>query len=170
MSVPQKPSSSLFFTGRKDVVGMDDTQEVLVRLKRSGTFPPSDTFVRQEIPLKPGIFHGRDDLVASAFLPQVGWGRLQFPLQLSNCLSSRIGFHLKFVSGCLALKRLRQVVSSKSFTTSCKYLEISKSHSKTSFPNSMPRNSLVLSYSTTLRHPGMCLMETRNRSRISFVG
>ena len=63
MSVPQKPSSSLFFTGRKDVVDVDDIQEVLVRLKRSGTLPSSDTVVRQEMPLKPEVFHGRDGLI-----------------------------------------------------------------------------------------------------------
>jgi len=36
-----------------------------VILKRSGTRLISHTFLRQDIPLKPEIFHGRDDLVES---------------------------------------------------------------------------------------------------------
>ena len=35
----------------------------LLKLKRSGTQPVSDSLARQEMPLKPEIFHGRDDLV-----------------------------------------------------------------------------------------------------------
>ena len=42
---------------------VEDIHTILFKLKRSGTQPVSDTLTRQEIPLKPGIFHGRDDLV-----------------------------------------------------------------------------------------------------------
>ena len=41
---------------------MDDIHQFLLTLKRSALLP-SDTFVRQQMPLKPEIFHGRDDLV-----------------------------------------------------------------------------------------------------------
>ena len=40
---------------------VDDIHKYLVRSKRSAT--PSDTLARQEIPLKPGVFYGRDDFV-----------------------------------------------------------------------------------------------------------
>ena len=39
---------------------VDDIQTFL---KRSGMRPVSETLSRQEMPLKPGIFHGRDDMV-----------------------------------------------------------------------------------------------------------
>ena len=42
---------------------VDDIHTILFKLKRSATRPVSDTLARQEIPLKPEIFHGRDDLV-----------------------------------------------------------------------------------------------------------
>ena len=42
---------------------VDDIHTILFKLKRSGTRPVSDTLTRQEMPLKPEIFHGRDDLV-----------------------------------------------------------------------------------------------------------
>ena len=42
---------------------VDDIQTILFKLKRSGTRPVSDTLTRQEMPLKPEIFHGREDLV-----------------------------------------------------------------------------------------------------------
>ena len=42
---------------------VDDIHTILFKLKRSGTQPASDSLARQEIPLKPEIFHGRDDLV-----------------------------------------------------------------------------------------------------------
>ena len=40
---------------------VDDIHKYLVRSKRSAT--PSDTVTRQEIPLKPEFFYGRDDFV-----------------------------------------------------------------------------------------------------------
>ena len=40
---------------------VDDIHKYLVRSKRSAT--PSDTVARQEIPLKPEFFYGRDDFV-----------------------------------------------------------------------------------------------------------
>ena len=42
---------------------VDNIHAYLFKLKGSGTRPVSDTLVRQEIPLKPEIFHGRDDMV-----------------------------------------------------------------------------------------------------------
>ena len=42
---------------------VDDIYTILFKLKRSGTRPASDSLTRQEMPLKPDIFHGRDDLV-----------------------------------------------------------------------------------------------------------
>ena len=42
---------------------VDDIRTILFKLERSGTRPESDTFARQEMPLKPEIFHGRDDMV-----------------------------------------------------------------------------------------------------------
>ena len=42
---------------------VEDIHTYLFKLKRSGTRPVSDSLSRQEIPLKPEIFHGRDDLV-----------------------------------------------------------------------------------------------------------
>ena len=42
---------------------MEDIHKVLFKLKRSGTMLVSNTFVRQEMPLKPQIFYGRDDLI-----------------------------------------------------------------------------------------------------------
>ena len=42
---------------------VDDIHTILFKLKRSGTQPASDSLARQEMPLKPEIFHGRDDLV-----------------------------------------------------------------------------------------------------------
>ena len=42
---------------------MEDIHTILFKLKSSGTQFVSDSLVRQEIPLKPEIFHGRDDLV-----------------------------------------------------------------------------------------------------------
>ena len=40
-----------------------DIHTYLFKLKRSGTRPVSDSLSRQEMPLKPEIFHGRDDLI-----------------------------------------------------------------------------------------------------------
>ena len=40
-----------------------DIQTVLVDLKTLGTRPESDTLARKEMPLKPEIFHGRNDIV-----------------------------------------------------------------------------------------------------------
>ena len=42
---------------------MEDIHTILFKLKRSGTRFVSDTLSRQEMPLKPEVFHGRDDLV-----------------------------------------------------------------------------------------------------------
>ena len=42
---------------------VDDIHTILFKLKRSETQPVSDSLARQEMPLKPEIFHGRDDLV-----------------------------------------------------------------------------------------------------------
>jgi tetratricopeptide (TPR) repeat protein len=42
---------------------VENISTYLSKSKRSATMTPSDTVVRQQIPLKPGIFHGRDDLV-----------------------------------------------------------------------------------------------------------
>ena len=42
---------------------VEDIHTILFKLKRSGMRPVSDTLSRQEMPLKPGIFHGRDDMV-----------------------------------------------------------------------------------------------------------
>ena len=42
---------------------VEDIHTYLFKLKESGTRPVS--FTRQEMPLKPEIFHGRDDLVES---------------------------------------------------------------------------------------------------------
>ena len=40
-------------------------EDIHTILKRSGTRPVSDSLARQEMPLKPEVFHGRDDLVVS---------------------------------------------------------------------------------------------------------
>ena len=40
-----------------------DIHTYLFKLKRSGTRPVSNSLSRQEMPLKPEIFHGRDDLI-----------------------------------------------------------------------------------------------------------
>ena len=79
---------------------VEDIHTILFKLNRSGTRSVSDTLTRQEMPLKPEVFHGRADFVeriaqlflleeplASAFWAQVGWGRLRFRLPSSNCLS-----------------------------------------------------------------------------------
>jgi hypothetical protein len=42
---------------------VDDIHKYLFRSKRSATLLPSDAAVRQEIPLKPEVFYGRDDFV-----------------------------------------------------------------------------------------------------------
>ena len=42
---------------------VDDIHAILFKLKRTGRQPVADSFIRQEMPLKPEIFHGRDDLV-----------------------------------------------------------------------------------------------------------
>ena len=42
---------------------VDDIHTILFKLKRSETQAVSDSLTRQEMPLKPEIFHGRDDLV-----------------------------------------------------------------------------------------------------------
>ena len=42
---------------------VEDIHTILFKLKRSGTRPVSDSLARQEMPLKPEIFHGRDDMV-----------------------------------------------------------------------------------------------------------
>ena len=42
---------------------VEDIHKYLVRSKRSATLLPSDAVVRQEIPLKPEVFYGRDDFV-----------------------------------------------------------------------------------------------------------
>jgi len=42
---------------------VEDIDKYLVKSKRSATLLPSDAAVRQEIPLKPEVFHGRDDFV-----------------------------------------------------------------------------------------------------------
>ena len=42
---------------------VEDIHTYLFKLKTSGTGPLSDSLTRQEMPLKPEIFHGRDDLV-----------------------------------------------------------------------------------------------------------
>ena len=42
---------------------VDDIHKILFKLKRSGTMLGSETLARQEMPIKPEIFHGRDDLV-----------------------------------------------------------------------------------------------------------
>ena len=49
---------------------VEDIYKNLVRSKRSATLLPSDTAVRQEMPLKPEIFHGQEDFVEGiAHLP-----------------------------------------------------------------------------------------------------
>ena len=40
-----------------------DIHEFVLKLKRSGTMLGSESLTRKEMPLKPEIFHGRDDLV-----------------------------------------------------------------------------------------------------------
>jgi ATP-dependent Clp protease ATP-binding subunit ClpA len=48
----------------KDVAkAVKDISTYLSKSKRSATMLPSDSMVRHQMPLKPGIFHGRDDLV-----------------------------------------------------------------------------------------------------------
>jgi Cdc6-like AAA superfamily ATPase len=42
---------------------VEDIHKYLVRSKRSATLLPSDAAIRQEIPLKPEVFYGRDDFV-----------------------------------------------------------------------------------------------------------
>ena len=42
---------------------VEDIHTYLFKLKRSGMRPVTDSLSRQEMPLKPEIFHGRDDLV-----------------------------------------------------------------------------------------------------------
>ena len=42
---------------------VEDIHKYLVRSKQSATLLPSDAVVRQEIPLKPEVFYGRDDFV-----------------------------------------------------------------------------------------------------------
>jgi len=42
---------------------VEDIHKILFKLKRSGTMLGSDALARQEMPMKPEIFHGRDNLV-----------------------------------------------------------------------------------------------------------
>ena len=42
---------------------VDDIHTILSKLDKPGTRLISDSFARQEMPLKPEIFHGRDELV-----------------------------------------------------------------------------------------------------------
>jgi len=42
---------------------VEDIHKYLVRSRRSATLLPSDTAIRQEIPLKPEVFYGRDNFV-----------------------------------------------------------------------------------------------------------
>ena len=48
--------------GKMDNMG-GEIHEVLSRLKRSATLLSSEAVVPQEIPLRPEVFYGRDDLV-----------------------------------------------------------------------------------------------------------
>ncbi len=48
----------------KDVAKkVENISTYLLKSKRSSTMLPSDTVIRHQTPLKPEIFHGRDDLV-----------------------------------------------------------------------------------------------------------
>jgi len=63
---PQKISAKIndIHADIKDVAkAMKDISTYLSKSKRSATMLPSDSMVRHQMPLKPGIFHGRDDLV-----------------------------------------------------------------------------------------------------------
>ena len=73
-------------------------EDIHTILKRSEMRPVSDTLTRQEMPLKPKVFHGRDDFVE----------------------------RIAQLSGCLVLKRQQQLSSSKSYAFNCRYLEISR--------------------------------------------
>jgi tetratricopeptide (TPR) repeat protein len=42
---------------------VDDIHKYLFRCKQHATLHPSDTFIRQQMPPKPAVFHGRDDIV-----------------------------------------------------------------------------------------------------------
>jgi hypothetical protein len=42
---------------------VEDIHKYLLRCRRLGTLLPSDTVIRQQMPPKPGVFHGRDDMV-----------------------------------------------------------------------------------------------------------
>jgi len=42
---------------------VEDIHKILFKLKRAGTMLGSETLARQEMPMKPEIFHGRDNLV-----------------------------------------------------------------------------------------------------------
>jgi len=55
--------SELHVRLRKMANKVDDIHKYLFRSKRSAMLLPSDAAVRQEIPLKPEVFYGRDDFV-----------------------------------------------------------------------------------------------------------
>jgi hypothetical protein len=97
--------------------------------------------------------------LASAFSARVGWARHQFRSQLWNCLLSRNGFRVETAFGCLVLRRRRQLSSSRSYISNCRYRETIRSRLERSFRNLMPRKSPVLSCSTTSRQRGMRLAE-----------
>ena len=101
-------------------------EQFLADAQRPATLHSSDTFV-QQMPLKPGIFHERDDIIdeitqllmkeetscicifgPGGIMP-LGWVRLQFHWASSNSHSSKPDFYPKTLSGCLALTRRRQL-------------------------------------------------------------
>jgi hypothetical protein len=160
----------------------DNIQEVLSRLKQSGMLLSSDAVIRQEIPLKPEIFHGRDGLVEEIgqLLMQEETSRICIlgPGGMGKTSVSLAVVELPFVGDRFPLgnRVWLPCIEATSATRLLELLyiqlqvpEINKSHSKGSFPNSMPRKSPVLSCLTISRLPGMGLMGHRSRLEISFV-
>ena len=157
---------------------LKNMKQSLAKTQQSAMLPSSDT-VFQQMPLKPAIFYGRDlvteeitQLLVKEETSRVcvlgpgGTGKTSVALGIvEQCrnrafmrhLSSRHGFYIKTLSGCLALKRHRQL--SKLFAPNCRYLEIlGLLRSWRLILYSLPRYSPVWSCSTTSRDPRMRLM------------
>ena len=114
---------------------LKNMKQVLAKTQQSAMLPSSDTVV-QQTPLKPAIFY-RPDLVTEEItqflvkeettrvcvLGPGGMGKTSVALGVVEQSLIKHGFYPKTLSGCLALKRHRQL-SSKLFAPNCRYLEI----------------------------------------------
>ena len=120
---------------------VEDIHTILFKLKRSGTLSVSDSLARQEMPLKPELFHGRDDMVEGiaklllreetsrvCILGLGGMGKTSVSLvvvELSLIKERFPGGNIIWMPSWV-LKRHQQLSSSKLCPFNCRYLETSR--------------------------------------------